>query len=105
MFDQAAREQLITMLTQHGIMLSLSDQENFLDIAGRCFRHAGIRMGGGVGLMTSGAGAVMVPGVGAVPGWLLGFIAGAISGTGMCVMMNYGMREEIVKLVREARGR
>jgi hypothetical protein len=97
------KQSLIRTLASNSIMLSMDEQETLWDITQRCARHAGVPMGGATAVAMASVGSVAIPGVGAVPGWLLGFLVGAASGTTMCVIMNYGVRDEIVQLIRDAR--
>ena len=57
----------------------------------------GTALGAGAGVATAGAGSIIVPGVGAVPGWLVGFAAGFVSGTAMCTMAHRGFVIEALK--------
>lgn len=79
-------------------ILSYDETETLYDIAKRCSR-LGVAMGAGVGYASAGAGAVVVPGVGAVPGYLVGFLAGMATGTAACVAVNLKFRDELKGLV------
>lgn len=98
------RQQFIDALTSNGIMLTLEEEATVFDIARRCAAHAGLPLGVAVGVASAGAGTVTLPGIGTISGALAGFLAGATSGTAICIMANYGVREELSNLVREARG-
>jgi len=61
-------------------------------------------MGAFVGLASAKVGAVAIPGVGAVPGWVAGMLAGFLSGTVMCTIAHYPIKEELDKLLARNSG-
>jgi hypothetical protein len=80
-------------------IISYRDQETLWSIAKRCARTSGVPMGAGLAVATASAGAVTIPGIGAVPGAVAGFLAGLASGTMMCTAANVAYRDELRKLV------
>jgi hypothetical protein len=86
-------------LLQLGIV-SYRDQETLWDIAKRCARTTGVPMGGAGAVMGLKAGAVTIPGVGAVPGAVAGFLAGLAAGTAACTAANVSHRGELRKLLQ-----
>ena len=77
--------------------LNDSEAETMRAILRHCMIKGGLPLGGFAGVAIAGAGAVVVPGLGAVPGWLAGFAAGFASGTLMCTMAHRGAVIEALK--------
>jgi hypothetical protein len=98
------RSAFVDSLTANGIMLTLDEEATVYEIARRCALHAGVPMGAAVGVASAGAGTMTLPGIGTVSAGLVGFLAGAASGTIGCMMLNYSLRDELSSLVREAKG-
>ena len=80
-------------------IVSYSEQDTLWSIASKCAKTTGMPMGAGVGLVTMKAGAVTVPGVGAIPGAVAGFLAGLFAGTALCTAANLSHRNELRKLL------
>jgi len=79
-------------------IVSFSDQETLLDIARRCAYTTGIPLGGTFGTVGAAAGMLAVPGVGEVPGWAVGFLAGLLTGTLTCTSLNDSARRQLKDL-------
>lgn len=72
------------------------------EVAKSCARLSGLPLGAAMGAATAGVGSVIVPGIGSVPGWLVGVMAGFFSGTIMCTVFKGSIKTELDKLVRSA---
>jgi hypothetical protein len=81
------------MLALH--IISYSDQDTLWSIARKCAATTGIPLGGGFAVLGAGAGAVTVPGVGSIPGYLAGFLAGLATGTATCTALNLRYRSDL----------
>lgn len=81
-----------------GEMLNLHDSEakTMAAVLRHCSKF-GMTTGGGIAVATAGVGAVMVPGVGSVPGWLVGFASGFAGGTLVCTIAHRGIVVEGLK--------
>lgn len=92
MDERELQREYSKLLGLHGTEL-----ETMTAIIRHCAVKGGMPLGavGGVGMAS--AGSVAVPGVGAVPGWLVGFAAGFASGTLMCTMAQRGVVIEALK--------
>lgn len=84
-----------------GLSYRDDDLSYLWEVAKRCAKTSGASLGAAAGLMSAGAGAVAVPGVGAVPAWILGFLAGAATGTVTCTVVHGSLKRELDKIVRE----
>lgn len=96
---QVNEQQFAKEIAKYGYF-STQEHATLLDVAKRCARISGLPMASAVGVVGAKAGSVTVPGVGAVPGWVAGVLAGLITGTGMCLSVQYGLKEELQKLLR-----
>ena len=95
------------MQRDFGEVLGLRDTEaqTMAAIVKECARTYGMVLGttGAVGM--AGAGSVLVPGIGAVPGWLAGFAGGFVGGTLMCTVARRGaVIEALKRSMSDARG-
>ena len=75
-------------LLKAGFQYDVSDSKYLLETAKACAKTYGVAAGGGVALATATAGAVAVPGVGEVPGYVIGFLAGMVGGTLMLSLIH-----------------
>jgi hypothetical protein len=75
-----------------------SEAETLKAVLAHCSK-VGVAMGGFAAVGTATAGAITVPGIGSVPGWLVGFAAGWVSGTAMCTMAHRGIVIEGLKQI------
>ena len=82
-------------------IISYREQDTVWDIAKKCARTIGVPAAGAGLVMGSGAGAVTVPGIGAVPGALFGLLAGFGAGTLGCTAVNVRYRNDLRKLLDE----
>jgi hypothetical protein len=80
-------------------IISYSDQDSLYSIAKKCAATIGITVGGAGAVFGAGMGTVTVPGVGAVPGGVAGFLAGLIAGTTTCTAANLKYRRELRSLL------
>jgi hypothetical protein len=80
-------------------IVSTKEQETVWDIVKRC-KHVGGTVGAAVGAATATAGSVVVPGVGALPGWFAGALAGYAYGTFACTLANVTFREQLQRLAK-----
>ncbi|MCW8090321.1 hypothetical protein [Alteromonas sp. ASW11-130] len=80
-------------------IVSYCEQRSLIDVAKQCFIKYGFAMGGAGLVMGSSIGSVTVPIIGSIPGSVAGFLAGAASGTAICVGANYGVKNELQKLL------
>lgn len=80
-------------------IISFSEQDTLWSIASKCAKTVGVPMGAGAAVIGLNAGAVVVPGVGAVPGALAAFLAGLTTGTMACTALNLSYRKELRKLL------
>lgn len=99
MADQLSPEALAELLN-----LRSSEAETMGAVLRHCAEF-GVALGGGAAVVTAGAGTIIVPGLGAVPGWLAGFAAGWASGTLACTMANRGIVIEALKQTLSDAGR
>lgn len=87
----------ISELMKIGI-LSYNEQETLFQIAKRCARTTGIPTAAAGGLLAMNAGTVIIPGIGAVPGYVAGALAGLFAGTLSCTMLNASAKEQLKAL-------
>jgi hypothetical protein len=80
-------------------IIRYDEHETLWKIAKRCAGQAGVPMGGGLAVAAAGAGAVVIPGVGAIPGYLAGFLAGLAGGSMACTAANLRYRNELRQLL------
>jgi hypothetical protein len=85
----------VTQLMSIGIF-AYREQETLWRIARQCATKAGqpTTVGG------AGAGAVMVPGAGLIPGAVVGILVGLAGGTVNCVVLNGPLREQLKRLAQ-----
>lgn len=81
--------------------LSAREGDSLFRVAARCARFGVPTAAAGM-LMMAGSGAVVIPGIGAIPGALAGALSGMYYGTLACTAVSYPLRGEIDKLLREA---
>lgn len=91
---EAFRQELLRL----GI-IAYREQDTLWSIANRCAKTVGLPMGAGAAVMGFNAGAVTVPGVGAVPGALAAFLAGLATGTAACTAANLMYRDQLRQLL------
>lgn len=90
-----------TLVKNELIGYSPSQLRFLWNTAKQCYRTLGIPMGVATGLATAGAGSVAIPGVGAIPGWVAGFLAGAASGTVMCTIAKAPLKPMVDSIIPE----
>ena len=87
-------------MIKYGIV-SFKDQDSVFSIAQKCAAQVGLPLGVAIGAATSGAGAVVVPGIGSIPAGLAGFLAGLATGTAACTALNLTYRDQLRALVSD----
>ena len=87
----------VTQLMSIGI-LAYREQDALWRIARHCASTAGSPTAG-TGLGT-GARTVSVPGVGTIPGAVVGVLVGVAGGTVSCVRLNAALREQLKRLAK-----
>ncbi|WP_205749010.1 hypothetical protein [Frigidibacter oleivorans] len=87
------------MQRELGTLLGLEQTEarTLAAIIRHCALKGGIPLGGAGAVGMAGAGTVVIPVVGAVPGWLAGFAAGFVGGTLMCTLAQRGVVVQSLK--------
>jgi hypothetical protein len=97
--DMYVDEEFVRSLMGIGIVSS-REQENLFDIARRCASTLGVP-GAGAGLVSGASiGGTVSLGALTLPAAVAGALAGLVSGTLACVMLNEGMKEQLRELAR-----
>ncbi|MCB9397674.1 MAG: hypothetical protein H6510_07665 [Acidobacteria bacterium] len=83
-------------LMQINPFLTDPNQQDYLfQVAKKCALIGGLPLGGAAAKMTMASGTILVPGVGALPGWFVGAMAGFLTGTAMCMVAQSTIREQL----------
>ncbi len=75
-------------MLRNGVKISDADMYRLYEVAKNCSRTLGMKFAAGGAAAGTMAGSMTIPGVGAVPGYLVGAAAGWIGGTAVCTLQN-----------------
>ena len=92
-------EQFARSLLSIGIV-SYREHETLFDIAKRCAGTMGLPAAGGGAVLGAGIGGTVSLGALTIPASVAGALAGLVSGTLSCVMLNESMKERLRELAR-----
>lgn len=88
-------------LMRNGLNYDYDDVKYLFSVAKQCAKTFGVASGLTAGTMMAGAGSVTIPGVGAVPGYVAGFLAGMVGGTAICTLQRASMKPGLDQLLRD----